>query len=140
MYAEILQRRWKEELQKFLLAYRSMPKASTSAFLMFGREIRMELPELRCDKVVLNEEICDRDWRNKVSQKVCVDVKREAKENNFVPGDQVLLRNTKATIKLAHNLESEPYTVKAKEGHELTLQSKDMETSTGRNSSITAGE
>ena len=43
---------------------------------MFGREIRTKLPELGRDKFVLNEEICDRDWRNKV------------------PGDQVLLENT----------------------------------------------
>ena len=74
---------------------------------------------------MLNEEIRDRDWRNNVSQKVYADAKRGAKENNIVPGDQVLLKNTKATCKLAPNFESEPYTVKAKEGHELSLQSKD---------------
>ena len=121
-------KRWQDKLQKFLLAYRSMPQASkgaTPAFLMFGREIRTKLPELRPDKVVLNEEISDRDWRNKVSQRVYADVKRGAKENDIVPGDQVLLENTKATGKLAPIFESEPYTVKAKEGHKLTLQSKD---------------
>ena len=121
-------KRWPDELQKFLLAYRNTPQASTGAtpaFLMFGREIRTKLPELRRDKVALNKEIRDRDWRNKVSQKVNADAKRGAKENDIVPGDQVLLKNTKATGKLAPNFESEPYTVKAKEGHELTLQSKD---------------
>ena len=56
---------------------------------------------------------------------VYADAKRGAKENNIVPGDQVQLKNTKATGKLAPNFESEPYTVKAKEGHELTLQPKD---------------
>ena len=40
-------------------------------------------------------------------------------------GDQVLLKNTKVTGKLAPNFESEPYPVKAKEGHDFTLQSKD---------------
>ena len=126
--AQVEGKRWQDELQKFLLAYRSTPQANTGAtpaFLMFGREIRTKLPELRRDKVVLNEEIRDRDWRNKVSQKVYADAKRGAKENDIVPGDQVLLKNTKATGKLAPNFESEPYTVKAKEGHELTLQSKD---------------
>ena len=92
---------------------------------MFGRKIRTKLPELQRDKVVLNEEIRDRDWRNKMSQKVYADAKRGAKENDIVPGDQVLLKNTKATGKLTPNFESEPYTVKANEGHELTLQSKD---------------
>ena len=37
----------------------------------------------------------------------------------------MLLTNTKVTGKLAPNFEREPYIVKAKEGHELTLQSKD---------------
>ena len=114
-------KRWQDELQKFLLAYRSTPQASTGAtpaFLMFGKEIRTKLPELRRDKVMLNEEIRDRDWQNKVSQKVYADLKHGAKENDIVPGDQVLLKNIKA------NFESEPYMVKAKEGHELTLQSR----------------
>ena len=79
---------------------------------------------------MLKEEICNRDWRNKVSQKVYADAKRGAKENDVVPGDQVLLKNTKATGKLARNFESEPYTMKAKEGHELTLQPR-TEMSTG---------
>ena len=94
---------------KFLLAYRSTPQArtgATPAFLMFCREIRTKLPELRRDKVVLTEEIRDRDWRNKVSQKVYADTKRGTKENDMVPGDQVLLKNTKATGKLAPNFES----------------------------------
>ena len=47
--AQVEGKRWQDELQKFLLAYRSMPQASpgaTPAFLMFGREIRTKLPEL----------------------------------------------------------------------------------------------
>ena len=39
-------KRWQDELQKFLLAYRSMPQASMGArpaFLMFGREILTKL-------------------------------------------------------------------------------------------------
>ena len=53
------------------------------------------------------------------------DAKRGAKKNDIVPGDQLLLKNTIAMGKLAPNFESEPYTVKSKEGHELTLQAKD---------------
>ena len=62
------------------------------AFLMFGREILTELPELRHDKVMLNEEIRNRDWRNKVLQKVHAGAKRGTKENDIVPGDLVLHR------------------------------------------------
>ena len=47
--AQVEGKRWLDELQKFLPAYRSMPQANTRAtqgFLMFGREIRTKLPEL----------------------------------------------------------------------------------------------
>ena len=47
----------------------------------------------------------------------------------------MLLKNTKVMGKLAPNFESEPYTVKAKQGHELTLQSRDG-TEYRRNSSF----
>ena len=40
--------------------------------------------ELRRDKVVLNEEIRDRDWHNKVSQIVYADAYSSAKENDIV--------------------------------------------------------
>ena len=65
-----------------------------------------------------------------MSQKVNADTKRGAKENDIVPGDQVLLKNTKATGKLAPNFESEPYTVKANEGHD-SLYGPRTEMSTG---------
>ena len=56
-------------------------------------------------------------------QKVYTDAKRGAKENDIVPGDQVLLKNTKVTGKLAPNFESEPYKVKAKEGNKYRRNS-----------------
>lgn len=49
---------WHEELQKFLLAYRTTPQTSigvTPAFLMFGRELKTKLPELRCTGNLLDE-------------------------------------------------------------------------------------
>ena len=41
---------WREELQRFLLAYRTTMQTSTGvtpASLMFGRELKTKLPELR---------------------------------------------------------------------------------------------
>ena len=52
-------------------------------FLMFGREIWTKLPELRRDKVVLNKEIGERDWGNKVSQKVYADAKLGVKAKRY---------------------------------------------------------
>ena len=62
-----------------------------------------------------------------LQQKAYADYKNKASTNPVEPGDQVLLKNTKTTGKLAPNYENEPYTVVTKEGHELMLQSKDGE-------------
>ena len=98
---------------------------SCKSFCLTIGVLKLKLQELRHDIVGLNEKIRDRDWRNKVLQKVYADAKRGAKKNDNVPGDQVLLKNTKVTGKLTPDFESEPYKVKAKEGHALTLHSKD---------------
>ena len=126
--AEVEGKRWTEELPKYLMAYRSTPQVSTGAtpaYLMFGREIKSKLPELRPDQSVVNEEIRDRDWGNKLTQKAYVDDKRGAVPSPIIPGDQVLLKNTKSTGKLAPNFEPEPYTVLAKEGSQVTVQSSE---------------
>ena len=111
-------KKWTEELPKFLLACRSTPHTSKGvapALLMFGRNIRSKLPELRPDKSVVDEGTRDRDWGYKLTQKACVDNKRGAVPSPVLPGDQVLLKNTKTTGKLAPNFEQEPYAVLAKE-------------------------
>ena len=126
--AEAEGKRWTEELLKFLLAYRSTPQVSTGATpasLMFGREIKTKLPELKPDKSVINESTRDRDWSQKLTHKAHADNKRGATWSPIVPGDQVLLKNTKTTGKLAPNFEPEPYTVVAKEGHQVTVKSSE---------------
>ena len=121
-------KKWQDELPKFLLAYRTTPQSSTGAtpaYLMFGRELKSKLPELRRDGIVLNESTRDRDWSNKLIQKTYADYRRKASDSQVLPGDQVLLKNTKSSGKLAPNFEAEPYTVLTKEGHELMLQSNE---------------
>ena len=58
-----------------------MTTGVASFFLMFGREMRSKLPELRREAPITNEEICDRDWARKLTQKYCVDTKRHAVES-----------------------------------------------------------
>ena len=126
--AEAEGKKWQEELPKFLLAYRSTPQVSTGAtlaYLMFGRELKTKLPELRRQDSILNQTTKERDWRQKLSHKAYADEKNRASTNAVTPGAQVLLKNTKTTGKLALNYEKEPYTVLTKEGHELMLKSKD---------------
>ena len=128
--AEAEGKRWTEELLKFLLAYRSKLQVSTgatSAYMMFGREIKTKLPELRPDKSVINESTRDRDrdWSQKLTHKAYADNKRGATWSPIVPGDQVLLKNTKTTGNLAPTFDPEPYTVVAKEGHQVTMKSSE---------------
>ena len=126
--AEAEGKKWKAELDKFLLAYRTTPHSSTGAtpaFLMFGRELKTKLPELRPNKSVLDESTRDRDWNQKLAGKMYRDKQRHAVDNPITPGDKVLLKNTKQSGKLAANFEPNPYTVQTKEGQELTLKSTD---------------
>ena len=126
--AEAEGKKWKDELDKFLLAYRTTPQSSTGAtptFLMFGRELKTKLPELRPNRSVLDESTRDRDWNQKLAGKMYGDKQRHAVDNPITPGDKVLLKNTKQSGKLAANFELNPYTVQTKEGQELTLKSTD---------------
>ena len=123
---EVEGNKWTDELPKYLMAYRSTPQESTGAtpaFLVFGKEIKSKFPELRPEQSVVNEDIRDRDWSNKLTQKAYADDKRGAVPSPIIPGDQVLLKNTKSTGKLLPNFEPEPYTVLAKEGSQITVQS-----------------
>ncbi len=125
--AQVEKKNLKEELMKYLLAYRSTPQITTGespAKLMFGREIRTKLPELRIDGNISNEESRDREWEKKLQQKEYVDKKLGATEKNIEVGSQVLVRNDKKG-KLVPNFEVDPYTVKAKEGNEIVMESKD---------------
>ena len=70
---EVEGKKWKDELDKFLLAYRTTPHSSTGAtpaFLMFGKELKTKLPELRPNKSVLDESTRDRDWNQKLAGKM----------------------------------------------------------------------
>ena len=118
----------KDELDKFLLAYRTTPHSSTGStpvFLMFGRELKTKLPEPCPNKSVLNESTGDREWNQKFAGKMYGDKQRHAVDNPITPGDKFLLKNTRLSGKLAANFEPNLYTVQTKEGQELTLKSTD---------------
>ena len=119
-----------KELPKFLLAYRSTTHVSieaTHSYLMFGRELKTKLPELRRQNNIQDEATKERDWSQKLSQKAYADGENRACNNPVVPGNKVLLKNTKATRKLAPYYKKEPYMVMTKEGYELMLEAKDRE-------------
>ena len=86
--------------------------------------MRSKLPELRREAPITNEEIGDRDWARKLTQKDYVDTKRHAVESQVEVGDQVLLRNSK-TNKLSPNCDPSPCEVIDRNRGEVTLRKKD---------------
>ena len=68
--AHLEKKNWHSELISWLTAYRSTPQVTTGATpfsLMFGREMRSKLPELRRETVDVSREATrDTDWSNKL--------------------------------------------------------------------------
>ena len=83
-----------------------------------------KLPELRREAPITNEEIRDRDWARKLTQKDYVDAKKHAVESQVEVGDQVLLRNTKIN-KLSPTYDPSPCEVMDRSRGEVTLRKKD---------------
>ena len=86
--------------------------------------MRSKLPELRRETPITNEEIRDRDWARKLTQKDYMDTKRHAVESQVEVEDQVLLTNTK-TNKLFPNYDPSPCEVIDRNRGEVTLRKKD---------------
>lgn len=81
--AEVEGKDWKNELNQFLIAYRSTPHST-------NRKIRTKLPDLGTDdESFVNS---DKDKEMKQKAKDYFDLKRSAKENQIVPGDKVLVK------------------------------------------------
>ena len=86
--AHIEEKDSRQELQTFLTAYRSTPQMTTGAtafYLIFGREMRSKLPDLRREAPITNEEVRDGDW-----SKGYVDAKRSAVASDVEIGDKEL--------------------------------------------------
>ena len=84
------------QLVVWLMAYRSTRKKKTGTkpcYMMFGREVRSKLPELKRDTVgVPGEEIRERDWSGKLKRKAYADLKRGPTPKSIRTSDTVLLR------------------------------------------------
>ena len=90
---------------------------------MSGRELRTKLPELRNDKRNQDESVWDCDWNHKLAGKLYADNRRCGKQTTVLPGYRVLLKNSRATGKLATNFEQTSYVVERRDGNELTVRS-----------------
>ncbi|KAL8610172.1 hypothetical protein ACOMHN_005946 [Nucella lapillus] len=102
---------WKEELPKFLLAYRSTPHTTTGispAELLFSRKIRTKLPTLCSTYRPTTDSARDQDALRKEAGRVYADNKRHARDSNISVGDEVLLKQ-KRQNKLSTTFEHQPY-------------------------------
>ena len=125
--AHLEKKNWHSELISWLTAYRSTPQVTTGATpfsLMFGREMRSKLPELRRETVDVSREATrDTDWSNKLKGKDYADEQRRAVLRSLRVGDAVLLKAEK-TNKLSSNFCPSPFKVVQKTGSEVTLRNE----------------
>ena len=115
---------WRNELIRYVQAYRTTPHSTTGmppAELLYGRKIRTKLPELR-QMEINDEELRDRDWSRKVKGKIYADDKRGAGVSDLDLGDQVLVKEDRQN-KLSTTFGSIPYEVVYRKGNSVVVES-----------------
>ena len=123
-------RPWRQELQRFLLHYRTTPHRTTGvppAELLFSRTVRGKLPVLKKRVVRRHSEARKMDKKRQSYNKQYADEKLHAKKSSIKVGDCVLIRQERRN-KLTSNYNSEPYTATYKNKCEITATNKDGHT------------
>ena len=119
------EKNWRTELHVWLMAHRSTPQTTTGTtpcYMMFGREVRSKLPELKRETVgVPSEEVRQRYWTGKFKGKAYADLKRGATPKSIRVGDTVLLEAEK-TNKLSTNFNPDPFEFVHDTGSEVMLR------------------
>ena len=119
---------WREELNKFLLAYRSTPYSTTGkspAEFLFRRTLKAKMPDLTyVDEEIEggNQAARDHDAERKQANKGYTDKKHRAADRDVREGDTVLLEQRREN-KLSPVYEKEPYEVLARYGDQVELKS-----------------
>lgn len=84
-------RAWRDDLNEYLLVYRSSSHSTpqkTPAEMLFGRNIRDKLPSIH-QPMEVDEEVADKDKEKKEKGKQYADARRHAKVSDFRVGDEV---------------------------------------------------
>ena len=122
-----------QELNKFLLAYRSTPHSTTGkspAELLFRRVLNTKMPELSGlddeEADISDQGTRDRDTQKKQANEDYVEKKFNVKERDVREGDLVLLEQ-KRQNKLSSSYEKEPYEVMTRYGDQVVLRSSNGE-------------
>lgn len=120
-------RNWISDLHEYLLMYRSTQHSTTlktPSEMMFGRNIRDKLPSI-LNPLEIDEETADRDKEKKEKERVYADAKRKAKENEIGMGDEVLVKRSIKTNKLASTFEPTVHKVINRTGSEAVIEAED---------------
>lgn len=118
---------WKEDINKFLLAYHSTVHPSTGKSpgeLMLKRKLREKIPTMMLDHNG-DESVKEKAMEAKEKMKEYADRKRKAAPSNIIAGDEVVLLNTNKKHKLDSNFTPEEHEVIEKKGGELVVRSKE---------------
>lgn len=116
---------WRQDLNKYLLMYRSTPHSTTQktpAEMLFGRNIRDKVPGIY-RPMEIDEETADKDKKKKEKERQYADERRNAKESNIQTGDSVLIKRMKKANKLSSNFDPEVHKVVRVQGGDVTVVS-----------------
>ena len=117
----------KVELQKYLMQYRAAPHTTTGkspAEMLFNRCLKTRLPQVfSSQETDQQKEIRRIHDTKKLKQKQHFDRKKKARPKSLEPGDQVLLKQRKTTVKPP--FDPNPYTVTSTEGNRVFMQRGD---------------
>ena len=117
---------WRQELQKYLRAYRATPhtmtKHSPASLLFNGRRYKTRLPAPTSKKILLyDREVRTKDARSKETMKQNADSKSYVKELDIKVGDTVLCRQAKLNKKTTP-FNSKPMIVVKRKGSLVTAR------------------
>ena len=125
--AQLEERNWKQELQRFLLSYRVTPHATTKIApceLLFNRTVKGYLPELPSKKILnRHKEAKENIEKSKERNKENYDKRHHAKESNIKEGDIVICLQKKRN-KLTPKFSPERFTVISRKGTRLVAKNK----------------
>lgn len=130
-------RDWKEDLNQYLLMYRSSPHSTTQkppAEMLFSWNIRDKLP-------IMNQPINDgkdevvreTDREKKEKMKAYADARRNSRTSSIKVGDLVILKRQTSSNKLATTFEPTQFRVVEKNGSELLVENVETLTKYRRN-------
>ena len=125
--ANLEERNWRQELQRFLLSYRATPHTTTKiapSELLYNRKIRGFLPQLPTKRVInKHREAKENIERSKARNKKYYDRKHHAKKSNIKEGDIVICLQKKSN-KLTSKFSPERFTVIQIKGTRVVAKNK----------------